>query len=311
MKNTAMFSNPSGLAVHHKARKIYLTDTGNHCIRSVDIETGGVSTLVGAAREHGFVDGIGPKAQFKTPQGICIDERRNLLYVSDTDNHVIRRIHIDTREVVTISGTFRKHGNEDGTGSEARFYHPTALTYNSEDDILYVSDHYNHLVRKIESPDRLPIVSTLAGSVQGHKDGFGKNAQFDYPEGIAYDSVHQLIYVTEFENDCIRFVTKEGNVGTLAGGGKRGSENGEGKVASFFHPTGMAYDPTRNILFVTDQYNHKVRSISILKVEAQPKTSWSFSNVLVIGFACVTTFSVTCYFVSKKRSMKRGRKWID
>ena len=45
---------------------------------------GGVSTLVGAAREHGFVDGIGPKAQFNTPQGICIDERRNLLYVSDT-----------------------------------------------------------------------------------------------------------------------------------------------------------------------------------------------------------------------------------
>ena len=42
-------------------------------------------------------------------------------------------------------------------------------------------------------------VKTLAGSGrEGFKDGKGSDARFNYPEGMAFDSVHRKLYVVEF-----------------------------------------------------------------------------------------------------------------
>lgn len=42
-------------------------------------------------------------------------------------------------------------------------------------------------------------VKTLAGGGrEGFKDGVGKEARFNYPEGVYFDTDHNILYVVEF-----------------------------------------------------------------------------------------------------------------
>lgn len=50
-----------------------------------------VSTIAGIKDTSGYVDGIGEKALFSNPLGICLDKQKNL-YICDSENKVIRQI---------------------------------------------------------------------------------------------------------------------------------------------------------------------------------------------------------------------------
>ncbi|XP_062500871.1 NHL repeat-containing protein 2-like [Corticium candelabrum] len=258
----AQFFHSAGMCVHHRDRQIFIADSGNNCVRRVSINTGDVITFVGS-RQPGFQNGVGQQAGLYNPQGICLDEGRDILYIADTDNHLIRRVLLLKRLVHTIAGQARRKGNADGYGDTALFYHPTGLAYDSTHDILYVTDHYNHLIRRILYPDTNPYVSTLAGSVQGYRDGTGILAHFNYPEGVAFDRIHRVLYVADFDNNAVRIVHEDGHVTTLAGG-QQGALDGIATEATFYHPTGLTFDATNNTLYITDQYNHKIRSITTL-----------------------------------------------
>jgi DNA-binding beta-propeller fold protein YncE len=78
---------------------------------------------------------------------------------------------------------------------------------------------------------------------------------------LSIDS-HGNIYVADAGNNKIRKITPDGTVSTLAGNGKRGTENGPLKSASFWRP----FDVTvglGNVLYVADYQNNTVRKISL------------------------------------------------
>ena len=61
-------------------------------------------------------------------------------------------------------------------------------------------------------------MTTLAGSGQAaHKDGCGRHACFYNPCGIAIDYVaNDVLYVSDYSNNCVRAVSRSGLVSTLA-----------------------------------------------------------------------------------------------
>ena len=69
---------------------IYVSDAGNHSIRKVNAATGDVSTVAGRRDHQGFSDGAGSIASFNRPVGLAL--AAGALFVSDSRNHVIRRI---------------------------------------------------------------------------------------------------------------------------------------------------------------------------------------------------------------------------
>ncbi len=140
----ARFFKAAGITLYGTI--LYVADTGNSTIRKIDISSGAVTTLAGAAGVSGTADGTGGAAQFNRPAGVATDGTN--LYVADTGSSTIRKIIISTGVVTTLAGTAGDFGSVDGTGIAARFYHPAGIT--SHQTTLYVADTLNSIIRKIQ-----------------------------------------------------------------------------------------------------------------------------------------------------------------
>lgn len=77
--------------------KLLIADTYNHKIKTLDIGSRKVKTLVGSGDE-GQADG--DKASFYEPGGISVAGDR--LYVADTNNHAIRIVDLKTKQTSTL-----------------------------------------------------------------------------------------------------------------------------------------------------------------------------------------------------------------
>ena len=98
----AKFNEPYGLAVSQDGNTLYVADRGNHRLRAVDVATGAVTTLAGAASQ-GYADGTGAAAQFFQPSNVVVAKDGKTLYVTDRVNHRVRAVNLATSAVTTLA----------------------------------------------------------------------------------------------------------------------------------------------------------------------------------------------------------------
>jgi sugar lactone lactonase YvrE len=231
---------------------VYLNVTSN--IPTSREAVGLVRTIAGAAYP-GFEDGSVLTATFSDPFGIVVDKRGNVIVADAGQNNRIRRITVDGK-VETIAGS--SEGFADGDALLAQFNTPSGIAIDNGGNLV-IADTSNNRIRRLSADGRQ--VSTVAGNgVGGFKDGPGNEAQFDGPIGLAVDKQGN-IFVADAYNDCIRQVSADGRVTTVAGTGLPGSSDGQAASASFDTPAGVVVDSQGNI-FVADAGNHAVRKIS-------------------------------------------------
>jgi len=216
-----------------------------------------LSVLAGSPSGQGCIDGPIATARFNYPTGIAVDGSGNV-YVSDSNNSSIRKI-VPGGSVSTLAGASGKLGSLDGTGPSARFSGPSGLAADAHGN-LFVVDGNNHTIRKITPAG---VVTTLAGSPgqPGSSDGTGSAARFKYPNGLTVDGSGNL-YVADNGNNTIRKITAEGVVSTLAGtAGVWGNADGMGADAQFGGPSGLALDPSGNLI-VAEGGNCLIRKVT-------------------------------------------------
>ena len=180
------------------------------------------------------------------------------LYVTDADAHTIRRL-ASTGTMTNVAGTAGSKGSADGGPEVSRFFSPLGVAVDAQ-GAVYVADGENHTVRKITSAG---TVSTIAGTagIKGSTDGPGTAAQFNLPHGIAL-APDGTLYVADTFNHTIRKISPAGEVTTLAGSaGQKGSADGVGAAARFYHPAGLAVD-AQGSLYVADNGNQTIRKIT-------------------------------------------------
>ena len=106
-------------------------------------------------------------------------------------------------------------------------------------------------------------MTLLAGSLggRGNCDGWGANARFSTPKGVAVDTGGN-VYVADLFNHTIRKISPAGAVFTLAGSaGQSGSADGTGAAARFYVPQAVTVD-ANGIVYVADSGNNTIRKIT-------------------------------------------------
>ena len=246
--SVAKFDYPGGL-VEDSQGNIFVVDINNHKIRKIT-PSGTVSTFAGSTL--GFADGNGTNAKFNYPIDIAIDAN-DTLYVTDYDNHKIRKIS-PSGDVTTYAGS--DIGNQGGDRLTAKFNNPYIIVINSLGDIFF-SDVGNNTIKRISANGN---VTDYAGSTtRGYADGNGTSAMFNTPMGLTIDSQNN-IYVADNDNNKIRKIAPNQDVTTVTGS-DRGYNDGSVSEAMFFSPIALCVDSDDNI-YVLDFDNNSIRKIS-------------------------------------------------
>lgn len=247
--DSVYFGGPNNIAIDRNGN-LFVSDRNTHRVRK--ISPGGMVVTI-AGRRQGFADGIGAAARFNTIRGVALDGV-GTIYVADRGNHSIRKI-TPRAEVSTLAGDGTA-GFSNGTGESVQFNNPIGVAVD-EGGNVYVADSDNSRIRKL-TPDGK--VNTLAGKRRGFADGVGVDALFRDPVDLALDG-RGNVYVADQGNHCIRKITPDGQVTTLAGSGTAGYADGTGKSARFNAPEGVAVDK-RGMVYVSDTENNRIRRIT-------------------------------------------------
>ncbi len=183
----AKFNAPRGIAVSDSG-VIYVADSGNHTIRKIT-PAGLVSTFAGQAGKSGHKNDSGLKAQFASPSGLLMDAGANLI-VSDTANHVIRRI-TPAGVVSTIAGTPGVPGARNGVGPAALFSSPRGISLGLA-GVMYVADSGNGTIRRLSL--KSPAAPTITSQPRPQTVNDNQQAIFKVAATGATPMVYQWMF---------------------------------------------------------------------------------------------------------------------
>ncbi|MDX1454578.1 MAG: redoxin domain-containing protein [Gammaproteobacteria bacterium] len=237
-------------------RHIYIADSNNHRILETDL-AGKLKRIFGTG-EPGLADGAASDARFRQPQGLALDGNGRL-YVADTLNSAIRRIHLDSGEVETLAGT-----GEQIYMTRAR-YAAGGTPLNSPWDVLwhdgdlFIAMAGQHQLWRLDPQN--DVLERYAGSGrEALQDGRRLEGGLNQPSGLATDG--KQLFFADSEASAIRYIDFDNNrMNTIVGTGlfDFGDVDGKGDHVRLQHPLGVTY--ANGVLYVADTYNDKIKVV--------------------------------------------------
>ena len=222
--STSVLSMPGGTypwgATASPDGSMILVAGGDHVVWKLDRMSGNVSVFAGDGTQ-GSIDGSTASSRFDGPRSIVHHPGGNVVYIAENENvGRIRKIDIAANKVTTIyqgsvnqmaitrngdtivftTGTQIKAmdlktysvwevagkataGSTDGVGSTASFNQPQGIAIDLDGKTAFVADSLNDRIRGVHLDSKKVI--TLAGWYKGFLDGYGTDARFYNPQGIA------------------------------------------------------------------------------------------------------------------------------
>ncbi len=223
------FNTPIWMTLDWVNGLLYVVDSGNHKIRSIDINTKEVLDVVWSTQW--YKDGIWIDSQFSYPYWIKYFSW--LLYVTDTSNHRIRKVDIETKEVTTVAGNWSDINqpyaidlNDTGTilyiwdNSKVYTYNLSTstltailstwlwnvkwLTFNKVLNELYISDTINHVIKRIKLATNTTDVFVWLSWTPGYKEDLPIDARLRWPGLSSIDTQTNTMYLSDMENNLVR-----------------------------------------------------------------------------------------------------------
>ncbi len=143
----AQLNGPLGVAVDSLGR-LFIADTNNHRVRMVDTEN--IITTVAGTGTRGLSGDGGPAvlAQLSSPTDVAVDGGGHL-FISDTGNHSIRMLDLNTGLIQTVAGTGASGlGQEGGPAVQVSLDDPSGLSIGPT-GAVYIADTGNDRIREL------------------------------------------------------------------------------------------------------------------------------------------------------------------
>lgn len=304
---------PGKVAVDHSNHRLVIADTGHHRVLVVS-PTGQLLHAIGGPKS-GRQDGSFLEAAFNAPQGVAI--KGDMVYVADTENHLIRKIDLLHKRVSTLAGVGIQGTDKEGgaMGPEQPISSPWDVALGTaggeEDNVLWIAMAGTHQIWALFLADgKLPKGSDSkagtclrwagSGSEENRNNAYPHKAGFAQPSGLAAapDEPWSCLFVADSESSSIRTVAlKDGAVKSLVGAERDplnlfafGDVDGKGVDAKLQHPLGVTWSPEQNLLYVADSYNHKIKV-----VDPKAKQCSTLAGTGEAGDTVGPEFSKSCF----------------
>lgn len=277
---------PGKVTVDQVTNRLVIADTGHHRILVI-WKNGQIQYSIGGPNP-GRKDGMFSEATFNSPQGVAI--MNNIIYVADTENHLIRKIDLQAEKVSTVAGIGIQGTDKEGgaEGEQQPISSPWDVTFGTSgsevqrDDILWIAMAGTHQIWalllescKLPKKNELKKGTCLrfagSGNEENRNNAYPHKAGFAQPSGLSLASEEpwSCLFVADSESSTVRAISlKDGAVKHLVGGERDpmnlfafGDADGVGINAKLQHPLGVAWDNKRNLLYVADSYNHKIKIV--------------------------------------------------
>jgi DNA-binding beta-propeller fold protein YncE len=256
----ALIAFPGKVAVDAQANRLVVSDSGHHRLLEMDLG-GNVRQVIGSA-EAGKADGSFTQARFNRPLGVTL--AGDLLYVADTENHLIRRVDLATRQVETIAGTGEQYGMVhtpiQGPARSIALNSPWDIVCNGDHLYIAMAGSHRIFVLHLESG----IIEPFAGAgPEALRDGSYEEALFAQPNSLALDD-SRVLYVADSETSAVRAIalTGEKQVTTLVGTGlfDFGDADGIGEKALLQHVQAVCF--VDGHVYLADTYNNRIKVLN-------------------------------------------------
>lgn len=269
--------------------RLFIADSNHNRIVVSDFD-GKLLDVIGMGAV-GRKDGSYEEAQFNHPQGLAI--YKNHLYVADTENHLIRRVDLDKKEVFTIAGNGVQQTQAfPGVAANAKIpkkysKKPKSIELGSPWDVLVIGKTLYIALAGPHQIWRMPLdessIAPFAGN--GREDivdgpllpsvAYGLDgSSFAQPSGLATDGKN--LFVADSEGSSIRAIPldEKGSVTTVLGTSQlsekrlftNGDSEGSFSETLLQHPLAVGYFDKR--IFVADTYNNKIKMLDATTQQA-------------------------------------------
>ena len=257
----AQFNSPHGLAFDSVSGTLYVADTGNHAIRTIDVATGDVGTLTGTgALSWPPAASVFETARLNSPWGLALHQGD--LWIAMAGFHQIWVADLDGGVVGPAVGSSRE-GVANGALAAAELAQPSGLAFDA-DGRLYFADSESSSIRWADALVAGGETGVLSGSDVnlfdfGDVDGIGTSARLQHPLGIVWDPVSGDLLIADTYNSKLKRIDPATGETTSYLGEGRGWADGSAPL--FYEPGGLAL--SGRTLFVADTNNHVIRTVDL------------------------------------------------
>ncbi len=275
--DAAQFDHPQGMCLVDNT--LYVADTENHMLRTVDLEAKTVATLAGTGKQASLRTRGGKLRTTPLNSPWDVYALDGVLYIAMAGPHQIWSHKLGSAAIQTYAGS----GREDirnGSLEDSALAQPSGIA--SDGASLFVVDSEGSSVRQISTKKNNPLgdpigrVETLVGTSElpngqslfafGDVDGIGALARLQHPLGIVF---HQgKLLVADSYNHKLKLIDPVNkSCETWLGVGKPGAELSPVQLAE---PAGLTI--AGETLFVADTNNHRILSVNLKTKQAQEFT---------------------------------------
>lgn len=263
----ARFRGPQGLA--RMGEQLFVADTLNHALRSIDLRTGAVTTIAGNGRPGYERARTLPAAAALLNSPWDLREIDGELAIAMAGLHQVWSYDPRTQALRPLAGD-GSEARRDGAFELAALAQPSGLARLGS--TLLVADSEASAIRALELDTHR--TATLAGGAEdarnlfhfGDEEGTGLGRRFQHPLAVECEPdaplERALAYVADTYNHRIKLLDPDSRtVANYAGTGEPGHSDGECDAARFREPSGLSLAGSR--LYVADSANHTLRRIDL------------------------------------------------